>query len=490
MLRQLFRVPSTRRGRAYLLMLLAVASIAWAAYLAIEAYHADAPIDLRLAAGSSVERRYQIAEYLATEARDENLQIELVETEGYSDAIAQLNAGQVDAAIVSSGIKVHDCANVRVVAGLDIAPLHILVRRELAATGRTLAQIIPGSRVEHGVAGTNDHALAVELMKYLRITDSADELPYTELPLSKNELARLADDVIALQGDARAERARALPDVVISVFSLPSNVAQHLLDTGVYTLVPFPHATPFIMTDTGGHADGLSRLFVEHSTIPAAMYLGDAPTPAADTPTIGLRNILVARADLPEEAVRRLMTAVYESNFAERIHPKTPDNLATTFDTHDGATAYLAGKQPLLTGNFFDEIGQVFSIFGAFSAGALSIYGYLRRRRIRRPDEYLAEIRSIDALAASRSSDSRDRKMPAAIARELDERLLKLKEQLMQDYCDNRVQGELVLMSILSMLADSRTHVRRAAGAPLHAESEHAFPTMPREPRPIPPLAA
>ena len=47
--------------------------------------------------------------------------------------------------------------------------------------------------------------------------------------------------------------------------------------------------------------------------------------------------------------------------------------------------------------------------------------------------------------------------------RELDARLLKLKEQLIHDYCNNRLEGEMVVLSILSMVADSRAELRRSA---------------------------
>ena len=72
--------------------------------------------------------------------------------------------------------------------------------------------------------------------------------------------------------------------------------------------------------------------------------------------------------------------------------------------------------------------------------------------------------------AAGEFADSDVRQMPEVLARQLDTRLVKLKEQLIHDYCNNRVQGELVLMSILSMLADSRADLRRSAGRPIDTE--------------------
>ena len=92
------------------------------------------------------------------------------------------------------------------------------------------------------------------------------------------------------------------------------------------------------------------------------------------------------------------MQIVFETDFAERIKPDGPRDVATTYAIHDGATAYLDRDDPLFTSEFFENISGALSIFGAFSAGALSLYGYLRRRKIRRPDEYIEQIRTVDAM--------------------------------------------------------------------------------------------
>jgi hypothetical protein len=59
------------------------------------------------------------------------------------------------------------------------------------------------------------------------------------------------------------------------------------------------------------------------------------------------------------------------------------------------------------------------------------------------------------ALASGKQSDGEGTLSPAALAQQLDARLTQLKEQIISDYCSNRVQGEMVLLSILSTLADS-----------------------------------
>jgi hypothetical protein len=188
---------------------------------------------------------------------------------------------------------------------------------------------------------------------------------------------------------------------------------------------------------------------------------------------------------MPAPTIKRLMKTVFESEFTRRFHPTTAREITTPFETHPAVLAYLDRDLPLFTGQFFEYISKFLSIFGAFSAGALSIYGYLRKRRIRKPGEYLEEIRTVDALATNLQLDEEPSITRDALVRQLDTRLVKLKEQLIQDYCNNRVQGEMVLMSILSMLADSRTQLRRGAGVSLEARTDQGRASQSSE-RPAP----
>jgi hypothetical protein len=253
----------------------------------------------------------------------------------------------------------------------------------------------------------------------------------------------------------------------MTVASLPGMLVQNLLDTGEYCLVPFANVEPFLMSElrhVGGMDGSVDRIFVEPTTIHAGMYVGSSLMPGIDCPTVGLRTVLVSRADLPAAAVRRAMQSVFETDFVRRVKPKSPREIATAYQIHPAAEAYLDRDKPLLTGTFFEAISKFLSIFGAFSAGALSLYGYYRRRRIRRPGEYLEEIRQIDALASQQHAESELEPSPEALARQIDARLNQLKEQVIRDYCDNRVQGEMVLLSILSTLADSRNRLHVTTG--------------------------
>jgi TRAP-type uncharacterized transport system substrate-binding protein len=428
-----------------------------------------------MGAGSAVARRFQIVESFASEARRRDLFVEVVATKGFEDSIRQVSGGKLDLAAVSSGLEIAECKNVRVLAGLDIAPLHILVRRDLAAQGLSLLEMIKGRRVNLGQPGTNDYLLAHDVVRYLRLRpiDASGAGDFSESTLTKEELSALAQHIRQQTGAASQAPLRELPDVVMTVASLPGLLVQSLLDTGEYLLVPFPHVESFLISNLqhGGPDASVDRIEVEPTVIHTGMYLGSSPVPMFDCPTVGLRTLLVARADLPEATTKLVMESVFETGFMRRAKPVSPRAILTHYDIHPAAEVYLDRDKPLITGNFFEAISKFLSIFGAFSAGALSIYGYLRRRRVRRPGEYLDEIRKIDALASGKQPDSNVPLGPGELAQKLDARLTELKEQIISDYCSNRVQGEMVLLSILSILADSRNQLRVPPGRSINSQT-------------------
>lgn len=461
------KVTSLKYGRAYVFGVVAIACLGWGVYSTLKALRPPESLQVRLAAGPTMTRRFQIAEALTSEARRHDLHIELVPTAGFEDSVRQVTHGELDLALVSSGLEMPECKDTCVLAGLDIAPLHILVRRHLAEKQLTLSEMIQGRRVNLGQKGTNDFLLASDLMRFLRLQPAgeAGQGDFTPTLLSKEELVRLAERAMSTRGPAREEVVRALPDVILTIASLPGVDIQSLLDTGEYCLVPFDYTEPFLLSDlhhVGGAEEGVDRILVESVAIQPGMYLGKSVMPATECRTIGLRTLLIARADLPAKTVKRAMECVFETDFERRVKPKTPREFATAYHTHPAAEKYLDRDQPLLTGTFVESISTVFSVFGAFSAGALSLYGYLRRRRIRRPGEYLEEIRKIDALASGKQPGIEAPLSHDLLELELDTRLNQLKEQVICDYCENRVQGEMVLLSILSTLADSRSRLHAA----------------------------
>src|SRR5262245_9766268 len=100
------RLSNLHFGRAYLFGLVALAFIGWGLYAAITILRPPVDLHVRLAAGSSAARRFQIAETFASEARRHDLFAEVVATKGFEDSIRQIASGNADLAIVSTGLQI------------------------------------------------------------------------------------------------------------------------------------------------------------------------------------------------------------------------------------------------------------------------------------------------------------------------------------------------------------------------------------------------
>jgi len=476
---QFFQHAKGTRLPAYALLLVACCCLAWGLYASHAALRPDSNIQIKLAAGEAITRRFEIAGYLAEEARSLGVEAEVVETKSFQDSIQQVIDGKVDMALVSSGLPFENSNDIRVLAGLNLEPLHILVRQEFADSGLPLVDALKGKRFCSGEVGTCEHLLFADLLDFLRVSprDGLGRSYFTSVTMNNKELIQRAEQAQHLTGESRQEKLRELPDVIGVVASLPSRLTQILLDTNEYRLLPLSYANAYLMDNLQSASlkgKGIERLYIEKAAIPAATYFGKLPIPIADCQSIGMRTLVVSRADLPPAVVSRMMQCLFEGDFSRRIPPRGPHEMLSPYAPHAASVAYFERNKPLITGKFFDLAGKALSIFGAFSAGVLTLYGFLRRHRARRPQEYLEEIRYVDLLASGQRQDSEAPSAPNELASYLDNRLLKLKEQLIHDYCNKRVQGEMVLMSILSMLADSRSQLRRSFGQ----LSDHEAPVM------------
>ena len=128
MARILLKSLGLRRGRTYLLVALAVGSIGYGIYASLREVATGRGTDGAVGGGVGGARRFQIAECLASESRTNGLLMDVVATKGFEDSMRQVSEGKLDAAMVSSGLQIYGCENVQLLAGLDVAPLHIVIR--------------------------------------------------------------------------------------------------------------------------------------------------------------------------------------------------------------------------------------------------------------------------------------------------------------------------------------------------------------------------
>lgn len=427
---------------------------------------------LSLSAGPVSTHRHAVAEYLRDQAAPNGLTIRLEETAGTEDCLNLLKAGRLDAALVSNGMVVPDDDDVTVVAAIRTEAVHVLVRKELAETEQPLFETIRGKRVNLDRRGCTDRLLIERLLHLARLKlPSADRLgDIVPTEFDKAQLTAMANAVLQAEGAEKAALRAELPDCLFVLAGTPSRVVQKLVEAVDYRLVPLPAVRAFLADDLRHEPTRetiLVRDFLEPYVIPAHSYHVGRSFPAEDCPTIGVPLLIVVRKGVSAAAVRPLMQTLFDGEFARRIRPKSPRELASPYPIHPAAIAYLDRDKPLAIDAAMEWVNKIFTVFGAVSAVALSVYGLLWRPKVRQPADYFAEIRKIEHLAQGEALDTATPSEAHELARQLDRRLLKLRQDLIEDICEGRIQGDQVIANILALLKDARRNLPRPEGEPL-----------------------
>jgi TRAP-type uncharacterized transport system substrate-binding protein len=453
-----------------LLLFCCVGFVALGVWLAVPRLIKQETPVLRMSAGPDSTRRHAVAVYLSEQAARNDLALKLVNSAGSEDCLNRLKAGQLDVAIVSNGITVPDDDGIAVLAAVQLEAVHILVRKELA-DGDYFAEMIRGKRVNLGEQGSTDWQLARELLKFVRLRLPSTSQPGDVIPteFGKTELVNKTRAILEARGAKKDSLIAEMPDCLLVLETTPSTVVQQLIEAVDYRIVPLPATRAFLqdnLQNSESSTTVLEREFLEPTQIATNSYFKTRGYPAADCDTIGVRLLIVARESVPARAVRPLMQTLFEREFSHRILPKSPRDIATPYAIHPAAIAYLDRNKPLAVQETMESVNDVFSIFGAFSAGALSLYGLLWkwRKRTRKPSDYFAEIRKVELLAYDAETDSMIPVRPGELVKYLDDRLLALRQGLIEDICEGRIKGDQVIANILALLQDARRNLPRLDG--------------------------
>ena len=254
-----------------------------------------------------------------------------------------------------------------------------------------------------------------------------------------------------------------MPDCLVVLGLMPSQVVQQIIEAADYQIVPIPATRAFLsdnLQDSHAKTTVLQREYLEQTVIPMNSYFTTRGYPAEDCETFGARLLVVAHKQADARAVQRLTKTLFEGQLSHRLQMKSPREVATHYAIHPAATAYLDRDKPLLVINKAMEwFSKGLSIFGAFSAGALSLYSLLRRKRARTPAQYFAAIRKLESTGLYENVDSGTATHSKELVRELDCRLLKLRQDLIEDICEGRIKGDQVIANILTLLKDARRNL-------------------------------
>jgi TRAP-type uncharacterized transport system substrate-binding protein len=417
---------------------------------------------LSLTAGNALGMRHHLAQRLQKEVSQRGLVFALQPSKGSEQGLDWVNDRNVDVALVQGGLTTAGRPNVRQVATLHIEPLHLAVKKELAADASASLMALTGKTVNLGEVGSGTHSLAFATLEFvgLKPRDTDPVHGYITLTLDRQHLFTEKDT-------------GRLPDAVFLVSSLPSSTTRYLVTKHDYRLVPLPFAEALALEaleepgEDNQHAAGgqivLERIHA--ATIPAFTYGIEPPVPDKPLPTLGTRLLLVAHKDVPAKAMFELVEATYAAEFGQIMHPPLDARLMELppeFPWHAGALLYLQRNAPLLSGAVMDSAHKAFAIFAAAASGLFvlwqwtKLYGSATRNRGFK--EYMTQVTRIEERMLEAE---RNRPLGLPELSVVRDRLHRLKTEALDEFARTDFAGKDLLFGFLAQVNDVRDYVSR-----------------------------
>jgi TRAP transporter TAXI family solute receptor len=371
--------------------------------------HRSRPPLVRLAAGSPQTESYKLAEAIRDVLKLRgSVQIEVVETAGSAQSMAELEAGRVDMILAQADAK--PCAPARLVAKMFPEDFQLIARED---SGIADFADVRGKRIGLATVGSGQHSSFWFLAQHYDIAEGE----ITEVNGRDREL-----DEMFIRGEL---------DAVFRVRPPQNAAIQRLVREGNGVLIPI---------DQGG-AIGLKQAALEKSLIPKGAYQGAPPMPAEDLPTVSAPRLMFARASTDASIVRTVCAALYEQRhdlvelmpLASFISPPGEGTPALV-PLHEGARAYYDREKP----NFFQENADYLALILTVVLGLASWLWGLKRRfeqaRKHRADKHNLELTELMGSAMKAQS--------AEEIAEIRNRLVMIFQHVVQEMDRGRLDGE------------------------------------------------
>ncbi|MEX0642808.1 MAG: hypothetical protein WD468_08920 [Pirellulales bacterium] len=417
-----------------------------------------------------------LAHRIVTEVQKVGIELELVEAQNSHDICVAVEHRLLDVGVVLGGYRAGLFENVQQVASLGVEPLHLVVRSELVQYSEPTIEVLRNCRVYIGEAGTNSASMVKDLLSFagLRARNSAGTGEFEAVYEAEREIAAQVCNLGQATPEER-ERLRAdLPDALFVCATLPSPIVDGLVKSAGYRLVPLPYATALHLDERRDHGPVVEEVeddHIEPAVIPAYTYGAAPPVPAQPCETIGLRLLLVAHKDVPKATIHRLLRALDDGTFDEYHAELNVAAPTVEFPLHAGAASYAASQRPVSFDSILESATNALSMVGAFCAGSFALWSYVRGLRTVSPQYYLQQIDRIERLVRGVELEDAAPTAPIELLVYLETRLAHLKQTVVEDYARGRLKGDEALMSILTLIADTRnllvqTHKRLCQSNP------------------------
>ncbi len=419
----------------------------------------DRPIKLRMTAGDGSGLRHRLAIEFALEASKSGIQIEIKPTDGSEVAMEKISKGDFDIAFVQGGLTSNPDTNIRQISALHIEPLHLLVKPELqrSVSEKGLSQLT-GRRINLGAKGSGTHSLATAVLQFagLRANRGNDITSFVPNSLSYAELfeADFSD----------------LPDAVFTVSTLPSPVADFLVDMHDFRLVPIPFGEAFSLeafldwgtTPVFGAVD---KRHVYATTIPAFTYQVEPASPPEPLSTIGTRLLMVAHKRVSGDHVKRLLASLYGSSFIQLEKPGLEASLLDLppeFPLHVGAELYRQRNKPIIAGDAIDYLEKVLAIAATVAGGTFFVVQwYLRSNRRRREASFASYMERVIQIESESMQNELAAQLDLGTLIRLQRELANLKSEAVSKFAAGELEGEGLIHGFLALVNDARNQLTR-----------------------------
>lgn len=414
---------------------------------------------LKMTAGVANGLRHQLALELARELGKKGIPVEVIPTEGSAKAIEQISTNAIDLALVQGGLSTTGYENVRQLTPLHIEPLHLLVKPEIheeVANGNLTH--LAGRTVNLGSIGSGTQLLVQEVLHFAA-------LKVSNTPVDN---ACIADD--RSQIDLRIASYESLPDAVFTVSTLPSTLADFLIDVHGFKLVPIPFSDALSLQAFMDFGKELPKNTIcKHNLfatkIPAWTYSIQRREPALDLPTLGTRLLLVGHHSLPNPIVAKILDTLYRSELIKAEKPPIDASLldqTPEYILHMGSEQYRQRNKPLIAGDFIDYLEKILAISATVFGGLLfagQIYlRNARQQRETRLTHYMERVLTIEKDLLDSESAAR-LELPKLL--ELQRELADLKSDAIKRFASGELHGETMIQGFLALVNDARNQLTR-----------------------------
>jgi TRAP-type uncharacterized transport system substrate-binding protein len=445
-----------RRWGSWVLLLLGLAAMA----LAVSTLVPETPQSVRritITAGPFGTTRALVGRAIAAAVTARGGNAELVATEHATAAVDRVDDGSIDFALVPEAFPGDHRANIREVTPLYIEALHLLVKPELADAASQGLAALKGRTVNIGPPGSANAGLASSVLGFAGVEPGPGG--YVPSDADVPTLARLI---------AARDRA-ALPDAVMHLATLPSEIAVHLIRDLDYALVALPFTDAFRLnaliaskpaTDMPGDVE---RRVVVDVVIPAFTYQTEPAVPPTPLHTVGARLLLIANDAVSPDTVQQVLEALFSAQLAHVAYPPLDRGLLSLpphLPRHEGTLQYLRRGQPYITQDTVDTLSSSFSVVGALAGGLLFLWQWWRQRQQAERDEkfgsHLLRMADVERRMTALELSATLELEPLV---ELQRELLTLKSNALDEYAAGELGGQAALSSLLEPLNATRDHI-------------------------------